>query len=340
MSSKNERFGRIGIGGLAVLAAVGILAGCKSGDAATAIPPLTKTAAQVPPASAPVSPPVTPPTDRPKFDKDKAFALLEKQCSFGPRPVGSEAHRKTRDFLLEEMKKYADTTVAQDFTYKDLPLTNIIGVFNPKAKRSVLLCAHWDTRPRADQEIDADKQKKPILGANDGASGVAILLEIARNFKEKSPEVGVIIVLLDGEDYGFFDGSPDHGDGVLLGAKHFAKTYRTQGYNPDFGILLDMVGDKDLGIPMEDNSPIGTNEKVFRIAREIGYEKYFLSDKHQTITDDHLPLIRAGIRCIDLIDFDYAAWHTLDDTPDKCSAESLGIVGNVVAEVVYREKGI
>lgn len=275
------------------------------------------------------------PVKRPAFDKERAFQLLTKQCEFGPRPVGSRAHRQTRDFLLEEMRKYADQTVAQNFTYRGMPLTNVIGLFNPQAKRSVLLCAHWDTRPIADQEIDPEKQKQPILGANDGASGVAVLLELARHFKEQRPEVGVIIVLFDGEDYGDFEKD----EGVFLGSRYFAKNHR--GYNPAFGILLDMVGDKDLDIYREGNSERfapDINRKVFRIARELGYGKYLIDTLKFTITDDHIPLNQVGIPTIDLIDFNYGPWHTLDDTPEHCSPESLAVVGNTVAEVVYRER--
>lgn len=271
----------------------------------------------------------------PVFDGARAFKLLVQQCDFGPRPVGSAAHRKTRNFLLAEMKKYADETVAQDFTYKGMPLTNIIGVFNPGAKRQILLCAHWDTRPIADMEIDEAKRRQPILGANDGASGVAVLLELARLFKAHKPPVSVLIVLLDGEDYGDFK----RDEGVFLGSRHFARNHK--GYRPEFGILIDMIGDKNLDIYREVHSQRyapGVNEKVFRIARELGYEKYFIDDLQTEVLDDHIPLNQAGIPTIDLIDFNYGPWHTLDDTPDKCSAESLAIVGHVLLEVVYREK--
>ncbi len=280
--------------------------------------------------------PPSPATKRPEFDGGKAFQILVKQCDFGPRPVGSEAHQKTRDYLVAEMGKYADRTAWQDFTYKKMPLTNVIGVFNPGAKRSVLLCTHWDTRPRADQEVDRAKKKMPILGASDGASGGAVLLELARIFKQQKPEIGVILVLLDGEDYGDFELD----EGVFLGSRYFARNH--QGYNPEYGILLDMVGDKDLDIYREGNSDRmapGTNTKVFTIAKELGYGKYIIDHLKHTIVDDHISLTTLGrIPTIDLIDFDYAPWHTLDDTPANCSAKSLAIVGNTLAEVIYREK--
>jgi glutaminyl-peptide cyclotransferase len=302
--------------------------GCNHADARSgpATPPAPPIAAQ--PAPAPL-------VDRPTFDADKAFKILLKQCEFGPRPVGTEAHDKTRDYMLTEMQKYADKAVGQDFHYRGMVLTNVIGVFNPDAPRQVLLSAHWDTRPRADMELDPDKKRKPILGANDGASGVAVLLELARNFKEKKPEVGVVIVLFDGEDYGDFD----RDEGVFLGSRHFARNHK--GYKPEFGINIDMIGDKDLNVYREINSQNyapGTNNKVFSIAKELGYRNSVIDKLQTNVTDDHIPLNQAGIPTIDLIDFDYGPWHTLDDTPDKCSAKSLGIIGNLLAEVVYREK--
>ena len=275
-------------------------------------------------------------TRRPKFDEKKAFDLLVKQCDFGPRPVGSPAHEKTAEFLLEELKKYADKTAAQKFTYRGMPLTNVIGIFNPDAKRKALLCAHWDTRPRADQEVSINRRARPILGANDGASGVAVLLELARLFKEQKPDIGIVMVFFDGEDYGDFD----RDEGVFLGSRHFARNVGE--YKTDFGILLDMVGEKELNIHREQNSeefakPV--NDKVFQIAKELGYGKQIVDNIRHNISDDHIPINEiARIPTIDLIDFDYAHWHTLDDTVDKCSPASLKAIGETVAEVIYREK--
>ncbi len=271
-------------------------------------------------------------SDHPPFDANRAFQLLVQQCDFGPRPVGTPAHLKTRDFLLAEMQKYADKTVAQNFTYKGMPLTNIIGVFNPKAKRAILLCGHWDTRPTADQEIDPAKRKLPIPGADDGASETAVLLELAKMFHQKEPPVQVIIVLLDGEDYGNFETN----QGVFLGSEYFAQHH--QGYNPEFGILLDMIGQKHLRITREVESQLyapGVNEQLFQLADRMGYSKYFINRLGTEVIDDHVIISKAGIPCIDVIDFNYGPWHTLEDTPDKCSAKSLGIVGNVIAEFVY-----
>lgn len=272
---------------------------------------------------------------RPAFDRDNAWKLLAKQCAFGARPVGSEAHARTREYLLEAMGALADRTYSQDFRYRGMPLTNVIGLFNPAAPRQILLCAHWDTRPVADQEVDAVRAARPITGANDGASGVAVLLEIGRMLKAKKAAVGVAIVLLDGEDYGNFQ----RDEGVFLGSRYFARNYRSL-CKPEFGILLDMVGDKDLTIYRERSSQRlapEVNRKVFSIAAELGHDRAFINELKYEITDDHLPLNQAGIPTIDLIDFDYGPWHTLDDVASACSAASLGVVGDVVAELIYRE---
>jgi len=269
------------------------------------------------------------------FDGEKAFALLKRQCDFGPRPVGSQAHQRARDFLLEEMRRHADRATTQDFAYRGMPLTNVIGLFNESAQRRVLLCAHWDTRPRADQEIDPARQKQPIPGANDGASGVAVLLELARIFKERRPAVGVVIVLFDGEDYGDFQ----RDEGVFLGSRHFARNCKE--FRAEYGILLDMVGDRDLDIYREgysDQYATSINRKVFAMARELGFGRHIIDEPRYTVQDDHIPLNTiARIPTIDLIDFNYGPWHTLDDTPDKCSPRSLQMVGSTIAEVVRRE---
>jgi Zn-dependent M28 family amino/carboxypeptidase len=181
-------------------------------------------------------------------------------------------------------------------------------------------------------EIDPEKKKQPIPGANDGASGVAVLLELARQFAAKPPPVGVQIVLFDGEDYG-----PGN-DRMYLGARYYAK--RPARPKPEYAILIDMIGDKDLQIWREqysENNAPEINDKVWKAAEALGAKAFQPGLKH-TITDDHLPLQEAGFKAIDLIDFDYGPWHTLDDTPEKCSPASLRTVGEVLAKVVYDEK--
>lgn len=267
------------------------------------------------------------------FDQAKAWDHLVKQCEFGPRYPGAEGHKKTRDWILETMKASCEEVRLQPFTYewkhgrKKLEMWNVIGEQNWKnAKTRILLLAHWDTRPTADQESDSAKARMPILGANDGASGVAVLLELMRATKGKLPEgLGVMYLMVDGEDLG-----PEL-DEMFLGAKHFAKNLPNP--KPDYGILLDMVGDKNLRIPMEPNSVEAARPLIqafYRNAAAIGLKDTFPQTYGPIIIDDHLPLIDAGVKTIDLIDFDYEPWHTLADTPDKCSAESLGKIGKAM----------
>lgn len=278
------------------------------------------------------------------FDGTRAFELLKKQCAFGPRYSGVQGHKDTVDFIQSELKPLADEVTTHTFKYKAdgkaVEFTNVYAVFNPDASRFVLLCAHWDTRPHADQEIDAVKSKMPVPGANDGASGVAVLLELARTFSEKKPDVGVVMAFFDGEDYG-----PGLND-MFIGSKEFAKEWKTA-FRPkgrqiayDYGILLDMVGDSNLQIAKEiwsyQKAP-KIVDKVWAAAKELGHDNVFLDEERHMVQDDHLPLCAVGIPCIDIIDFNYAEWHTIDDTPDKCSPKSLQIVGDVVAKVIYEE---
>jgi len=281
----------------------------------------------------------------PPFDGKRAFELLSKQVGLGPRYPGSPGHSEAQRFILNQLKLYADGTRTDEFTSriggKTLEMANVVGWFNPDARKWVLLAAHWDTRPTADCEVTAEKRAKPIPGANDGASGVAVLLELARVFHERRPQVGVLMVFFDGEDYGPGESA------MYLGAKHFASDIKTSAavadrpVKIDYGILLDMVGDKNLGIYRERHSVDAAPdvvEKVWSAAKSLGCADKFRPEVRYTIEDDHVPLIRAGVRCIDVIDFDYGPWHTLDDTPDKCSPESLKAVGEVVARVVYDER--
>lgn len=285
----------------------------------------------------------SPSSEAPAFDKDNAFALLKKQVDFGPRYPGVAAHTTTADFIVSQLKPYADEVSTQQFAQtvegKNLDLRNIIARFNPTAKQTVLLAAHWDTRPVADMEVDPAKRARPILGANDGASGVAVLLEMARMFAKQKPDVGVIMVFFDGEDY---TTNPPSSQDMFLGSKYYArhldaKTKLTIKY----GILLDMIGDKDLGINEESESVQAAPEvvkNVWGIARSLGYRDKFIPSAKYSISDDHLPLIAEGVKCIDVIDFEYGPWHTLDDTVDKCSPDSLRVVGDVISHVVYAEK--
>lgn len=302
-------------------AAALVVAGCQPGGSGAV-------------AAQPSAPPVASPI---AFDSARAFKDLEKQVAFGFRVPGTSGHARCRDWLFQEMGRITDGKAQrQDFAVtvrgQRVPMTNLLARINPSAKKQVLLCAHWDTRPSADQEIDPARKRQPIPGANDGASGVAVLLELARQFAAKPPAVGVQIVLFDGEDYG-----PGI-EAMFLGARHYAKNPALP--KPDYAILIDMIGDRDLGIYREtnsDNMAKEINDKVFEAARALGVTAFINEPRHE-IMDDHLSLQAIGWRAIDLIDFDYAPWHTLDDTPDKCSPASLKAVGDVLAKVIYDEK--
>jgi glutaminyl-peptide cyclotransferase len=277
----------------------------------------------------------------PKFDGSAAYASLKAQTDFGPRTPNSKGHDACLAYLAAELQKCTAAVTKQNFTIKgyddeQLPLTNVFASFNTQATKRVLLLAHWDTRPRADQDPVEANRSKPILGANDGASGVAVLLELARTMKQTPPPVGVDILFVDGEDYG----KSSDLDKYFLGAKYFVKN-APAGYKPMFGILLDMIGQTDLRIPMEQNSMASAPAvigMVWTAAQELGINQ-FVSVPGDQIEDDHLALNQAGIPTIDLIDFQYPYWHTLEDTPDKCSAESLDAVGRVLVNVVYTKAG-
>jgi glutaminyl-peptide cyclotransferase len=284
----------------------------------------------------PDAPAQVPPTRQPQkisaFDQQNAWKMLLRQTDFGPRYPGSEAHIECRDFLVEEMRKHTENVRLQEFTHtwsqtgKPIKMWNVIGEQNWKdAKVRVLLLAHWDTRPSADMEPDPKNARKPIVGANDGASGVAVLLELMRVMKGANPDLGIMYLMTDGEDLG-----PDLEE-MFLGAKKFAKEMPNP--RPNYGILLDMVGDKDLRIPMEMNSLRFAPRLMldfYAFANRIGYGATFPQAQGQMIEDDHIPLNEAGLPTINLIDFTYPYWHTLEDTPDKCSPESLGKVGAVL----------
>lgn len=281
--------------------------------------------------------------DRPTFDGAAAFSLLETQVAFGPRIPGSQGREDQLAWMQELLGPLADTVFTDDFTYSasdgnELALTNLHARFGPTSGPRVLLLTHWDTRPWADQSANEDEREQPVPGANDGASGTAILLGLAAMFHEQAPPLGVELLFVDGEDYG--PGTED----MFLGARHYAET-RAADDSPIFGILLDMVGDAQPRFPTEPYSVEAASQvvqRVWGIARQLGYGSFFPMDMGARIQDDHLPLISAGIPTINIIDFDYGPshsyWHTLEDTPDKTSPRTLAMVGEVVAEVVYRSR--
>ena len=272
-------------------------------------------------------------SDDGNFNAQRAFAYLEKQCEFGPRVPGTTVHKETGIYLFAELEKYADEVAFQPFDFRHqnrtIQMNNILARFGEGSGGKILLAAHWDTRPFADRDPNPANRNTPILGANDGASGVAILLEIARVLKSKPPPIQIIIVLFDGEDYGRTVST------MFLGSTYFAENMGR--WEADFGILLDMVGDRALSLPMERyswNAARDLTEAIWQRAEELGLPA-FQRRLGPAIMDDHLPLIQSGVPTIDIIDFDYPHWHTVEDTPDKCSAESLDIVGRLVLDIIY-----
>jgi len=284
-----------------------------------------------------------------EFNADSAMSYIRQQLAFGPRVPGTEPARKTGDWIVAHLHTTADTVLEQRWTHtlangKPLPMRNIFARFKPNAKERILYLTHWDTRPVADMESDPVKAGMPIPGANDGASGVALLLAVSDALKKAPPGVGVDLLFVDGEDWGTFTPDVD----VLIGSTYFAEHLPSAGYRPLFGVLWDMIGDADLNIYQEVNSAQAAPEvvqKVWGLAKDMGYEKYFIPEAKEPITDDHVPLIKAGLRVIDVIDIDYGPrnasglvttsyHHTLDDTIDKVSAKSMKIVGDVAVALL------
>lgn len=284
----------------------------------------------------------------PTFNADSAYKFIEQQVAMGPRNPGSKGHQQTESYLLEKLRTYASerSVYPQHFTAEGyegdtLQLTNIIAAFNTQSSDRIMLCAHWDTRPRADK--DTENSDEPILGANDGGSGVGVLLELARLFEENPPPIGVDIVLFDGEDYG------KEGDleKYFLGSQYWSRNPPVKGYAPRFGILLDMVGGENAQFPKEGYSmryaPALVNE-VWSIADQKEYNELFPDREGNTISDDHVIINRnLGIPTINIIDHQITKngaefapyWHTHNDNMNIINEETLDRVGRVLTELIY-----
>ncbi|MBW6490364.1 MAG: M28 family peptidase [Lentimicrobium sp.] len=291
----------------------------------------------------------------PDFNADSAWLFVDKQVAFGPRVPNTEAHRKCADWLTATLERFDAEVIVQQVKLRAsngtmLDVRNIIASYNPENKSRILLCAHWDSRPWADYDPDPANRRKPLPGANDGASGVGVLLEIARQFSSHNPGHGVDIILFDAEDYG--DHKDDQGNNDhswALGSQHWARNPHVPGYSARFGILLDMVGAENASFTMEGTSMYyapGIMRKVWDVAHNLGYQNFFLNRKTGPITDDHLyinEIIR--IPTIDIIDYDpdrekgfFDQWHTVNDDMQNISKETLKAVGQTVLAVVYTTK--
>ncbi|MBO6190095.1 MAG: M28 family peptidase [Alloprevotella sp.] len=288
-----------------------------------------------------------------KFNADSAFTSIERQCSFGPRVPNSAAHDSCAIYIASAFRAYGLSVSEQRTTLtawdgNKLGCINIIAQYKPEAQRRVLICTHWESRPWADQDADESKRREPVMAANDGASGVAVMLEIARNLKELNPSVGIDFVCFDCEDYGAPEWAEGPGDGSdwCLGSQYFA-THLPEGYvKPAYGILLDMVGGQDAQFLFEQNSKRYAEDVVARVwgcAATAEATDWFVSRDGMAAIDDHIPLIeKAGIPTIDIISNNgmgfSSTWHTTQDTPAFISRDVLRAVGQTLLQVLYEEE--
>lgn len=291
-----------------------------------------------------------------EFNSDSAYSYVAKQVSFGPRVPGAPAHSACADYIVSKLNG-ADSIIiqkcsAKNFKGETLPLTNIMGRFNINAKRRVLLAAHWDTRPWADNDPDKTNHATPIDGANDGASGVGILLELARLFNEKAPAIGVDLLFLDGEDSGCSSSMiEDNDDTWCLGSQYWSANTPyadSPESRPAYGILLDMVGGRNAKFYREyasERYASDVNSKVWAVANASGYGNRFINSVRGAVNDDHLHLNNAGIPSIDIIECGNhetgsfpPSWHTLQDNMDNIDQATLKAVGQTVANTIYLEK--
>jgi len=288
----------------------------------------------------------------PKFDRDTAFAFVEQQVAFGPRVPNTTAHTTCKDWFVAQFTSFGAVVTVQDFQPKAytglvLKASNIIARYNPDATRRILLAAHWDTRPFADSPLNETRTKDPPPGADDGASGVGVLLEIARQLQgQPLQNLGVDIVLFDAEDYGESNGDNTYSWG--LGAQHWSRNPHISPASFKYGILLDMVGSKGARFCMEEismNFAPQVVRKVWQAAQNLGYGNYFVNEKSGAIIDDHYFVNTiARIPMIDIINRpensrtgfgDY--WHTHDDDMNIIDARTLRAVGQTLLEVIYQE---
>jgi len=282
----------------------------------------------------------------PKFDRDSAYHFIEKQIAFGPRVPNSEGHKACKTWMVNKFKSYGADVIEQDFVaeaYTGLKLnsTNIIAQFNKDHKTRILLGAHWDTRPFADSPTNTERVNEPILGADDGGSGVAVLIEIARQIQQNPIDLGVDIILFDSEDYGDAEAG---GATYCLGAQHWGKNLHRSGYKAKFGILLDMVGAKGARFTQEGvsmNYAPQVMNKVWKYASQMGYGAYFVKERSNGVTDDHLFVNQlTGIPMIDIINKSNsgfgAHWHTHDDNMSIIDKRTLRASGQTVLAVLYK----
>lgn len=296
-----------------------------------------------------------PVVEPPAFNVDSAYAYVKAQTEFGPRTMGSAAHEACCNYIAGKLAEFCDTVLIQPFTARTYDgrswnAANIVASFAPGKQDRVLLSSHWDSRPFADHDPDPANHDKPIDGANDGASGVGVLMEVARQLRQLNPKVGVDIVLFDAEDYGPKEGdSAPKGDWWGLGSQYWAKNPHVAGYKAKYGILLDMVG-APYACFMQENFSVRFAQpvvaKVWSTAFDLGYGSYFQNSPGGIITDDHYYVNQyAGIPMIDIIHYDMATgtgfpsvWHTVGDNIGAIDRNTLGVVGATLLQVIKNEE--
>lgn len=289
----------------------------------------------------------------PEFNADSAYQYVKSQCDFGPRVPNSRAHDDCARYLVSKLKSYGAKVYEQkcDLAGYDgtiLKSVNIVGSFKPESQKRIALFSHWDTRPWADNDPDKANWHKPIMGADDGASGVGVLMEVARIIHKEQPEMGIDIIFLDAEDYGVpeFTGKSDESSWAL-GAQYWARNPHIDGYTARFGILLDMVGGKGSQFYKEGYSEqyaSSVNRKLWQAASDLGYGQFFVDQMGSQATDDHTFINQiANIPTADIIPYSEKGaftpvWHTLADNMDHIDKATLKAVGQTLLQVIYNEK--
>lgn len=271
------------------------------------------------------------------FDGNRAYDWVKRQVAFGPRVPGTAAHDSCFAMLVQALRRNADVVETDTFHYqeptldKNLRMMNVMARFRPADKRRVLLAAHWDTRPWADKDPDSTRRNQPILGANDGGSGVGVLMALAEQLHRHAPGIGVDLALFDGEDLG----TETNPSGFFRGSKRYLE-WRATEPAPLFVVVIDMVGNKDAAFYWEGNSYNRASNIVLLVwnkAKDLGVRQ-FRSGVKFTIADDHVPFLMADIPAIDVIDFDFPAWHTHGDDMSQVDPATLEAVGRVLADLV------
>lgn len=293
----------------------------------------------------------------PEFHADSAYLYTEEQCAFGPRTMNSEAHDRCGDYIVARFKQFGATVTEQKmdligYDGTTLKCRNIIASVNPECTERILICGHWDSRPWADNDPNEENWHTPVLAANDAASDVAVMLELARVMQKQKPSIGVDFICFDAEDYGlpsWAESVEDSEDTWCLGSQYWSRLPHADAYRPRYGILLDMVGGAGATFYREQFSEYyagDVQDKVWKTAAALGYDQIFVNRDGAAVTDDHIPVNKiAGIPCIDIISYyphcDSSSfgptWHTTHDTMEYIDRSVLKAVGQTVLQVIFNE---